>query len=244
MRSVLLLLVSFAIPALSQVPPAPVQVTPQTLPVPGRTLLAELPAGSRILVRTNISLDVLNSIYYRKVLYGKDTAWRVYNSEGKKYASAGQIIPVWLSANYGLSLDGGWGEIWFAESDGERPKTIDDFDRRLGLYFQIIYDNPAYNPYPGMDRETVTDLLMAKITTALKANDPTKALPEFARLEKLGVSLPESFYYYYTEALERARKREEARARVNDYLKKYGKQGKYYAQIIEIMSRLDTKPKR
>lgn len=221
---------------------------PQTLPVAGYTFLTELPAGSKIFVKTNISIDAPESIYYQKVLYGKKTGWKTSERYGKKYATAGQENEVDYVSSYAsdlsINLKNNWGGIEFSASDGELPRTVDDFDRRLGHHFQIIYDNPAYNSYPGMDKETVADLLMAKITAATKANEPDKALPHFARLEKLGVTLPESFYYYYIESLEGAGKRGEARARVNDYLKKYGRQGKYYAQVIEMMSRLDTKTKR
>lgn len=89
-----------------------------------------------------------------------------------------------------------------------------------------------------LNPEVLTDLLMARITTALKSKNYHAALPWFKQLEERGENLPESFYYYYIEALSGSGERALARVQMNAYIVKYGKRGKYYAQVIELMSKL------
>lgn len=109
-----------------------------------------------------------------------------------------------------------------------------------------------------VDQDVQVDLLMAKITSALKADRAAEALPSFAQLESMEPSLktplPESFYFYYIDTLDKAGDKEKAlgsdhnQAFLNDklnansraeaYLEKHGKKGKYYSQVIEIKSRL------
>lgn len=217
------------------------QVTSPTVPVPADTPLTKLPEGSRIIVKTGLTTEQQwgNDGDHRKVLYGKGSGWITV---GRKNVAAGTVWPIQsvnsTSQRSLILLAGDSGRVWFSQFDGTPPQTVDDFNDRLGSYFQIVYDNPHYDPYPGMDKGTVTDILMAKITAALDTNDYAKALPHFAQLEKLGVSLPESFHFYYAKSLDNAGKKAEARVRAEAYVKTFGRQGKYYAQIIEIMSRM------
>lgn len=204
-------------------------------PVPGSTLLTQLPEGSRIVAKARISSRNV-------VLYGKYSKLiSPPKPEGNSWSmSAGVALPFVRSelseASLTLFSVNGWAVV-FSRSDGELPKTVADFNKLVGSHLQILYDDLSYDPYPGMDKGAVADILMGKITDALKANRHAKAVPEFARLEKLGLSLPESFYYYYIEALDKAGRSPEARVRATAYLKSYGKQGKYYANIIEFMRR-------
>lgn len=86
--------------------------------------------------------------------------------------------------------------------------------------------------------------LMSKITAALKANRAADALPYFAELEgmedSLSYPLPESFYYYYIDTLDKAGDKANAIIRGKIYLKKFGKDGRHYSQVSEIMNRLQS----
>lgn len=113
--------------------------------------------------------------------------------------------------------------------------TIGKLKAFLSGHLSIEYDDP----YAGLAPDVLVDLIMKKITTKIKSGDYASAVDDFVRLDNLkDAKLPESFYYYYAETLEKAGNKHEAHARGNDYLKRYGKKGKYYSQVIDIMSRL------
>lgn len=99
-----------------------------------------------------------------------------------------------------------------------------------------------------LDQEMQVDLLMAKITSALKADKASDALPFFAELEGMESTLknplPESFHFYYIDTLDKTGDKAKALSRADVYLNKYGKSGKYYGQVIEIMSRLQEQMKK
>ena len=107
-----------------------------------------------------------------------------------------------------------------------------------GSYLELVSSDPSIDPYAGMDNSIVSELLLAKITTAVKANKYEEALPHFARLEKMGTPLPESFYYYYIQALAKSNQKLDAKTRATNYLNKYGKKGRYYAEVIALMAEL------
>jgi hypothetical protein len=119
-----------------------------------------------------------------------------------------------------------------------RDSSAGAFRKAVGDYFELVSSDPSIDPYAGMDRSIVLELLMAKITTAMKANKHEEALPHFARLEKLGTPLPESFYYYYIQALGQANQKLDAKTRATNYLTTYGNKGKYYAKVIELLAEL------
>jgi hypothetical protein len=93
-----------------------------------------------------------------------------------------------------------------------------------------------------VNQDVQVDLLMSKITSSLKANQAVDALPYFSELEGIESSLtkplPESFHFYYIDALDKSGDKVKAISRADIYLNKYGKNGKYYGQVIEIMGRL------
>jgi len=88
-----------------------------------------------------------------------------------------------------------------------------------------------------LDREVQIDILTSKITTLLKAGKNAEALQYFAELEGMQATLPESFDFFYIDTLDKSGKADKALERSEEYLKKYGKKGKYYGQVIEIVSR-------
>jgi hypothetical protein len=113
------------------------------------------------------------------------------------------------------------------------------------LMLMILVMSPAVR---AEDQEVQIDLLMSKITTLLKDDKAAKALPYMAELESMEPSmskpLPESFHFYYIDTLDKAGDRDKALSRANLYLKKFGKKGKNYGRVIDILSRLQIEADR
>ncbi len=230
--------------------------------VPGNTPLASLPKGSRLVVIESFRTKEGYNGRWKARVHGWDTnTISQIECDNKISFENGEIMPIedfsisgkdaseaYVSIHFTSEYSGKkcYGGITYYISDGRLPVTVNDFNSIGISYFKIIYDDP--DPYPGMDKGVVVDIVMKKITAAIKAGENAtaankageyaKALTEFSFLEKQGEKLPESFYYYYTETLEKTGKKAEAREHANDYLKRYGKGGKYYSQVIEIISRL------
>ncbi|MDD2364765.1 MAG: DUF1566 domain-containing protein [Desulfuromonadaceae bacterium] len=91
------------------------------------------------------------------------------------------------------------------------------------------------------------EALMGKIIPLIKENNAAGALPYMAELEKLGPRLssplPESFYYYYIDCLDKAGENSQALNRSKIFLKKYGKKSKYSSKVNEISTRLKEEEK-
>jgi len=121
-------------------------------------------------------------------------------------------------------------------------KVIKGVDMKIlvGILFLLLV-SMAVSAH-ALSQEVQIDLLLNKITASLKADKPSDALPYFGELERMEPSLPkplpESFYFYYIEALEKTGDRTKALIRADSYLNRYGKKGKNYDKVIEIMSRL------
>lgn len=109
--------------------------------------------------------------------------------------------------------------------------------RNFKASLDVVWDDPNGDPYRGMDPAIALDVMMKKITSSMEAGAPEKALPEFARIEKLGRPLPESFYYYYAEACSKAGREAEAKERARHYLNTYGRGGKYYAKAVDLLAK-------
>lgn len=94
-----------------------------------------------------------------------------------------------------------------------------------------------------VSQDIKADLLMTKIKSAIEANRPVDALPQFAELEAmeptLDKPLTEGFHYYYVYALAESGNNLKAQQRANMYLEKFGKQGKHYQEVLGILSRVD-----
>lgn len=99
-----------------------------------------------------------------------------------------------------------------------------------------------------VDSSVKVDLLTAKIATSLKNDHPDEALRYFAELESLAATLtkplPESFYFNYIDTLNKAGEHDDALSRAEAYLEKYGKSGKHYDQVIEIVSELQIQAEK
>lgn len=139
--------------------------------------------------------------------------------------------------------------LWIV--DGNRYEYLQKNSKSWGFYksneqeaFHINNERVKYcskaecDPdYPDLDAKTKMDIMMSKITTAIKEERYKDALPYFLSLERNNSNLPESFYFYYIQSLSKAGYRNAANSEAQDYLKKYSSKGKYYAEVIEIMGR-------
>jgi hypothetical protein len=98
-------------------------------------------------------------------------------------------------------------------------------------------------PAQASDPEVQADLLLARISAALKDDRMSAALSACAQLEKLGPSLakplPEIFYYNYIATLQRSGVKESLLGRAAAYLQKYGKKAPHYRQVTAIISELE-----
>ena len=97
-------------------------------------------------------------------------------------------------------------------------------------------------PAHAINQDAQADLLLAKISTALKNDRTSEALSACTKLEKLGSSLekplPESFYYYYIETLHRIGAKENVLKRAYAYLDRYDKDDPHYGQVTAIVREL------
>lgn len=96
-----------------------------------------------------------------------------------------------------------------------------------------------------IDKEIQIDLLMSKVMTALKEHREEEALPAMEKLEAmeptLSKPLPEGFHYLYIETLYKAGKNSNALTRANIYMNQFGKKGKNYGKVVEMMVVLQEK---
>jgi hypothetical protein len=83
--------------------------------------------------------------------------------------------------------------------------------------------------------EVQVDVLMKRITNSILASDYKTALPSFRKLISFNKPLPESFDFFYIEALAETKTNEtdqEADARIKQYFSRWGKQGAHYQKVV------------
>ncbi len=94
-----------------------------------------------------------------------------------------------------------------------------------------------------VDQSVQVDILMSKIINAQKEGRAAEALPSMAKLESmeptLKAPLPEGFHFLYITTLDEAGDHANALRRANIYIEKFGKRGKNYAKVIDIIGRLE-----
>lgn len=212
-------------------------------PVPSDTLLINLPKDSRIVVKNPIFVDSPIGRIYQKILYGEFSG---VLSERLRKIKANEIWPikaVSVDDKRAVAIDVtpdmsplGNLKIWVSENKGQIPKTVADFIDQFDSYFQIIYDDPANDQYQGMEKSMMVHAVMSKITTALKEGNYAEALPHFSQLEKLGTNLPDAFYYYYIDTLDKTGMWEKEYVYAESYLKERGKKNKFYNKIVDLYS--------
>jgi flagellin-specific chaperone FliS len=94
-----------------------------------------------------------------------------------------------------------------------------------------------------VDQDVQVDILMSKIINAQKEGRAADALPSMAKLESMETTLkaplPESFHFLYITALDESDDHANALRRANIYMEKFGKKGKNYAKVVDIIGRLE-----
>lgn len=122
----------------------------------------------------------------------------------------------------------------------ELPKkiqTVGEFNDLYRDFIKLVYRDP----YKDLPDDVVTDLVMEKITTAIKNRDYANAIPNFIYLEERSEKLPESFWYFYMETASNVNDNDNDKTKVRalgmKYIKDYGKNGKYYDKVISLMAK-------
>lgn len=83
--------------------------------------------------------------------------------------------------------------------------------------------------------EVELDRLLLQAKSAFDAGNFTKAVESFAKAEKLGVTLPPTFYFHYGLASANSGQHEKGRAMLEQYLNASGAKGKFYKEaLVEI----------
>jgi len=94
----------------------------------------------------------------------------------------------------------------------------------------------AADSMDSLPAEVQVSILMKQITNAISEGDYKSALPAFRKIQGMNQPLPESFDFYYIEALARTNTDEtvlEANERIQRYFSKYGKKGGHYQEVVE-----------
>lgn len=92
-------------------------------------------------------------------------------------------------------------------------------------------------PVVAQSSEIQTDILVQKIASLIQSNRHAEALPYFQQLEQSGAKLTEVVYFRYIDALDKSSQINAAVAKGKEYLEKFSNKGKYYSEVIEIISR-------
>lgn len=128
------------------------------------------------------------------------------------------------------------------ELDGYYYRVIPHVSRKFIAFncgdFTTFYKaEDLLNPYLGYDKDVIIDMVMAKITKSISNNDNKEALRYMNYLQTLNVKLPEAFYPQYIKVLDANKYSGSVKDIANDYIQKYGKAGKFYGEMIEVLSR-------
>lgn len=162
--------------------------------------------------------------------------WKVYD-----FTNGGKLLSMYAPGTTSLPLSSAEPMVFLINFPFRNSPpliaTVADFHNYFGHYLHLVYHNPANSAqYEGLPDDVVTDLVMAKITGAIKQQAYQTALPYFVYLERRKAVLPESFWYYYTVTSANLKDADRTRALGTKYLSKYGRKGKYYDKIISLMA--------
>ena len=162
----------------------------------------------------------------------------VYTGEVKDGRWDGYGVLKLLRANHPWLSDPDKNYRKYAKYEGGQALVVGVWKGRKFLReCQKIECDSNYDPYEDLDLKTKTDIVMNKITVAIKEGNYKDAVGYFPYLERVNNNLPESFYFYQMQSLSKSGRLDDAKEKAKDYLKKYGSKGKYYAEVIEIMGR-------
>ena len=163
-----------------------------------------------------------------------------YRGDYKNGLRHGKGVYAWTD---GERYDGEWREnkrsgfgVWYDKSGSEYKSVFYIGGVEIMECSKATCD-PEHDAYPLVDQKIKTDILMAKITNALKAEKYKDAAPYFEALDRKNLDLPESFYFYHIQTLSKLIKGDVLNSKITQYLNKYGSDGKYYAEVLEIVGR-------
>lgn len=181
----------------------------------------------------------------------RSSSYDTYTGECKNGYADGKGIYIHSYRDEYYRYDGDWkdGRKWgIGHWDSDRNSysgiyISDELIKKCGIGECDPYDSLD------VDEKTKENIMMSKITTAIKEERYKDTLVYFISLEKHGNNLPESFYFYQIKTLLNAADsgghsmgvgkalRQAVGIKAQEYLKKYGSKGKYYTEVIEIMGR-------
>jgi hypothetical protein len=107
--------------------------------------------------------------------------------------------------------------------------------KKLILYLSAISLLLFLTSVMAANEDAQIDITMAKITNLFKAGKESETLPYFAQIEAMNTVKPERFYYYYVVAESKAGDFHSGNEKGELYLRKFGKSGRYYAEVIQMM---------
>lgn len=162
----------------------------------------------------------------------------VFPKDRKAICEKGNEIKVdgtWYDTiNHSIQINlGGECRISFIYIEAKDGDTVGKFNDNYRGFLKIVYRDP-YKDFPD---DVATDLVMEKITSAIKSQSYSKALYSFRYLENRIEKLPESFWYFYIETASNNNDKEKVRALGTKYIRDYGKNGKYYGKVIALMAK-------
>lgn len=108
-----------------------------------------------------------------------------------------------------------------------------------GGLLKIVWDDPErFELMPGLDNSVALDIFMTRIVNAIKDEDFKLAVSLFKSVEKTKGLKPDVFWLQYAEASEKAGDKEKAREIATDYLKRHGRTGTKYKEMVALLGRL------
>lgn len=122
--------------------------------------------------------------------------------------------------------------------DGEQPLAVSPNGRF------VLSNDPSLpvtlisltDPFSGLSRKVVEDILMTRVTTNLKAEKWSVALDAMTELETRGAEVGENFHFYQVDTLVKAGRKVEAQKKAADFLTRYGEKSQHYQRMIEILA--------
>ena len=228
-------------------------------------LIKDLPPGLAIMVKKEIrSRDGGPPFYY---FYKYDYSKKLDTSSGftircksSYYFTPNEKFPKLLYVNrvrpFVLPSSSGdyvfsWNTITFYFTSDDNPKSdecefeINALDNAMPLtvkdalkYAEGYISFIDSDPYAKLDDDTALKIIMKKITDAVASGRYKESLLSFSMLERRKIDLPEEFYYFYAQALKNTDNKDKAMEYSTKYLSKYGKKGKYYEKVTDLIASL------
>jgi hypothetical protein len=213
---------------------APVPPTVLTAPLPPETRLDQLTKDVGILIKKDVRIDELletarTFTNWRDELQAANIS---FVSDSKRTISAQSKFTLRkIGVNYlTLYFDGFY--ITFHGLDPNK-RTAGDLRKCCLQFFELFYTG---DPYSSLPDDVAIDVLTTKITKAISSGKEREELLSFHYLEQRTKELPEIAHYYYAKALKDDGRKDAAKERATAYIKRFGPNGKYYRQTVELLA--------